>query len=97
VVVNHRRVAGTQDTNLIEQLHARGITRVAILGVSTNGSVEGTARTLADAGFDVYVVADCCTTATQEAHEASVETLRLLGRGIVSADEVMATFAGVAG
>lgn len=92
-VVNHTRVAGTQDTNLIEQLQARDITTVAVLGVSTNISVESIARNLADAGFDVYVVADCCTTATQEAHDVSIETLGLLTRGIVRADELTAAFA----
>ena len=50
-------------------------------------------RNLADAGFDVYVGADCCTTATQEAHDASIETLGLLTRRIVSADELTAAFA----
>jgi biuret amidohydrolase len=40
VVVNHTRVAGTHGTSLIEQLRARSIESVAILGVSTNISVE---------------------------------------------------------
>jgi biuret amidohydrolase len=95
VVVSHARVAGTQNTDLIEQLRARDIQSVAIMGVSTNISVEGTARNLADAGFDVYVVADCCTTATREAHDASIETLGLLTRKIVSADELIAAFTRV--
>jgi nicotinamidase-related amidase len=95
VVVHHTRVAGTQDTDLIEQLHARDIKSVAILGVSTNISVESTARNLADAGFDVYVVADCCTTTTQEAHDASLETLGLLTQSIIGADELTAAFASV--
>ncbi len=43
VVINHTRVAATHGTNLIEQLRARDITSVAILGVSTNVSVESTA------------------------------------------------------
>jgi biuret amidohydrolase len=95
VIVSHTRVAGTQDTSLIEQLHARDVRSVAILGVSTNLSVESTARSLADAGFDVYIVADCCTTSSQGAHDASVETLGLLTRGIVSADEIIAACSGV--
>ena len=40
-----------------------------------------------DAGFDVYLVADCSTAASEEAHEASVQTLGLLLRGIATADE----------
>jgi nicotinamidase-related amidase len=95
VVVSHTRVAGTQGTDLVERLRARGIASVAVLGVSTNLSVEGTARTLADVGFDVYVVADCCTTATQEAHDAAIETLGLVTRKIVTADEPMASFSDV--
>jgi biuret amidohydrolase len=96
VVVRHTRVAGTYGTDLIERLRARGITRVAIMGVSTNISVESTARNLADAGLDVYVVADCCTTDTQAAHDAAIATLGLLTRKIVTADELIAAFAGVA-
>lgn len=93
-VINHVRVAGTHGTDLVQQLRALGAENVAILGVSTNASVEGTARHLADAGFGVYVVADCCTTATQEAHDAAIESLGLLTRGIVSAEELTAAFAG---
>ncbi|MCC7371419.1 MAG: cysteine hydrolase [Chloroflexi bacterium] len=95
VVVSHTRVAGTAGTDLIRQLRARDVMRVAILGVSTNLSVESTARNLADAGFDVYVVADCCTSSTQEAHDASIETLGLLTRKIVGADDLMTAFSGV--
>jgi biuret amidohydrolase len=95
VIVSHTRVAGTQGTDLIERLRTRDIRRIAILGVSTNLSVESTARNLADAGFDVYLVADCCTSSTQAAHDASVETLGLLTRRVVTADELAAAFAPV--
>lgn len=91
-VVDHARTTATWGTDLVEQLRARNIESVAVLGVATNVSVEGTARNLMDAGFDVYVVADCCTAATQEAHDASIETLGLMTRGIVSADELTAAF-----
>jgi nicotinamidase-related amidase len=95
VVVSHTRVAGSTGTDLIQQLRARDILSVAITGVSTNLSVESTARTLADAGFDVYVVAGCCTSSSPEAHDASIETLTLLTRKIVSADDLIAAFSGV--
>lgn len=88
VIVDHVRATGTWGTDLVEQLHSRGIENVAVMGVATNISVEGTARDLMDAGFDVYVVADCCTAATREAHDASIETLGLMTRGIVSSEEL---------
>lgn len=46
------------NTGLERWLHARGIDRVAIVGVSTNNSVEATARTCGNLGFKTYVVSD---------------------------------------
>ena len=87
VVVDHVRVSGTHGTDLVEQLEGRDVKSVFVCGVATNASVEATARGLMDAGFDVYLVADCSTAASEEAHEASVQTLGLLLRGITTSDE----------
>lgn len=46
------------NTGLERWLHARGIGRVVIVGVSTNNSVEATARTSGNLGFSTAVVAD---------------------------------------
>ena len=46
------------NTGLERWLHARGIGRVAIVGVSTNNSVEATARTSGNLGFKTFVVSD---------------------------------------
>jgi nicotinamidase-related amidase len=43
-------------------LHIRGETAVVIVGVSTNNSVEATARTSGNLGFRTYVVADATFT-----------------------------------
>jgi len=45
-------------TGLERWLHARGVTTVVIVGVSTNNSVESTARTAGNLGFRTYVVSD---------------------------------------
>jgi nicotinamidase-related amidase len=45
-------------TGLDRWLHARGITAVAVVGVSTNNSVEATARSAGNLGFKTYVVSD---------------------------------------
>ena len=50
------------NTGLERWLHARGIRRLAIAGVSTNNSVEATARTAGNLGFETVVVADACFT-----------------------------------
>ena len=50
------------NTGLERWLHVRGIRDVVIAGVSTNNSVEATARTAGNLGFSTVVVADACFT-----------------------------------
>lgn len=46
------------NTGLERWLHVRGISSLVIVGVSTNNSVESTARTAGNLGFKAFVVAD---------------------------------------
>jgi nicotinamidase-related amidase len=46
------------NTGLERWLRVRGIDRLALVGVSTNNSVEATARTAGNLGFQTMVVAD---------------------------------------
>ncbi len=48
------------NTGLERWLHVRGIDSVLIVGVSTNNSVESTARTAGNLGFKTFVAADGC-------------------------------------
>ena len=50
------------NTGLERWLHARGVRHIVIAGVSTNNSVEATARTAGNLGFSTVVVADACFT-----------------------------------
>jgi nicotinamidase-related amidase len=50
------------NSGLERWLHARGVVSVAIVGVSTNNSVEATARSAGNLGFKTYVVADATFT-----------------------------------
>ena len=52
-------------TGLEHWLHQRGLRRLLIVGVSTNHSVESTARSAGNLGFDTEVVADACFTFAQ--------------------------------
>lgn len=45
-------------TGLERWLHVRGIGKIALVGVSTNNSVEASARTAGNLGFQTSVVAD---------------------------------------
>lgn len=48
------------NTGLERWLHARRISSLLVVGVSTNNSVEATARTGGNLGFKVFVAADGC-------------------------------------
>lgn len=48
------------NTGLERWLHVRGISSVLIAGVSTNNSVESTARTAGNLGFKTFVAEDGC-------------------------------------
>jgi nicotinamidase-related amidase len=52
-------------TGLERWLHMRSITQIVIAGVITNNSVEATARSGGNLGFDVIVAADACYTFDQ--------------------------------
>ncbi|MGE1156889.1 cysteine hydrolase family protein [Pseudomonas kitaguniensis] len=52
-------------TGLERWLHARSIKQLVIVGVITNNSVEATARSGGNLGFDVIVAADACYTFDQ--------------------------------
>lgn len=49
-------------TGLERQLREAGIGQVLIVGVATNNSVESTARTAGNLGFDTWVAEDACFT-----------------------------------
>ena len=48
------------NTGLERWLRVRGISELVIVGVSTNNSVEASARTAGNLGFATHVVADAC-------------------------------------
>jgi nicotinamidase-related amidase len=83
-------------------LHARGIRRLVVVGVSTNNSVEATARTAGNLGFATTVVADATFTfemadfggtlrSAEEVHLMALANLRSDYAAIASTAEVLAT------
>jgi len=88
-------------TGLERWLHARGIRQLVIVGVITNNSVEATARSGGNLGFEVTVVADACYTFDQtdlsgrlwpaeDVHAMSLSNLAMDYAGVTEADEILA-------
>ena len=88
-VIDHRRVSAFYGTELNTLLKHLGITTVALTGVATNITVEGTAREATNEGYNVIVLADCCSAASPVIHQATLETLGILCSSVTSADEFL--------
>jgi nicotinamidase-related amidase len=88
------------NTGLERWLHARGIRHLVIVGVSTNNSVEASARTAGNLGFETVVVADACFTfdkqdfggawhAAEEVHLMALANLHGEYAQVLSTEEVI--------
>lgn len=92
------------NSGLEHWLHVRGIRKLVIVGVSTNHSVESTARSAGNLGFETVVVADACFAfdmtdytgvhrVASEIHAMSLANLAGEYARIASSDEVLLAFA----
>lgn len=80
-------------SELADFLKERRITDLVLTGVATNMVVESTARDAVDRGYAVITVEDAVTTFSDEAHQASINMLRMFG-DVASADETVAALKG---
>ena len=87
--VKHR-VSPFYGTALEPALRARGIERLYLAGVSTNGVVHTGAREGHDRDYECIVLEDCCAGATREEHE---NALKCVARFAAIRDSATETFA----
>ena len=71
-VVEKMRMSGWHDTRLESLLIGLHRFTIIITGAWTNMSIEHTARTGADKGYEVYVPEDGCSTMNADWHNASI-------------------------
>ncbi|WP_262107418.1 cysteine hydrolase family protein [Arthrobacter sp. Marseille-P9274] len=93
-VVSHPGTSAFPSTALDAILRRHGIETVLFTGVSTNVTVEGTARDAVNLGYRAVLVKDACAAATDAAHEATLETFSLLG-GTASVEEIQSVLTAV--
>ena len=89
-IVTKRAVSAFAASDLEKILQVSGVSTLLLCGVATNFVVEGTAREAADRGYNVVVVGDCCSSLSQEAHDASLNTVLPFLATITTLDEVTA-------
>lgn len=76
IVVNKRRASGFYQTDLDLMLRTRGIRTVILVGASTHGCVEATARDAEWRDYYVAVLSDCVTAYDMNLHNASLTVMR---------------------
>jgi len=71
-VVTKRTWGAFTNTDLDEHLKGRGVTQIALAGVSTSAGVESTARHAVELGFNVTLASDAMTDMNLDAHTNSL-------------------------
>jgi gluconolactonase len=88
-VVEKMRMSGWQDTKLEALLIGLHRFTLIVTGAWTNMSVEHTARTGADKGYEVYLPEDACSTMNADWHNASINYALQNVSTVTSVDEVI--------
>lgn len=79
-IVTHKRINGFYESSLETVLRAVGARRLVVAGVATHSVVESTVRHAVDMGYEVTVAADACAAGKPGAHDAALESMRLIAR-----------------
>lgn len=87
LVITKSRFSPFVETDIAEQLRARGIERLLVGGVGTSACVESTVRDAAQRDFTTYVVPEATGDISTAAHEAALFTMgHLFGFTVPLAD-----------
>ncbi len=88
-VVVKPRFSAYYGTNMDSILKALGTETILVGGISTQRSVEGTARDAKNRDTQCVVVSDCCTAGEEDVHEMTIKHVLPLLVRVRSTDEVI--------
>lgn len=74
ILISKRSRGAFINTDLHEQLKARGVTQVFLTGIATSAGVEATACSAHDHGYNVVFVTDAMTDRSADTHAYRIET-----------------------
>ncbi len=92
VVVKHRW-SGFHGTDLDMVLRSKKFETIILVGVSSSGCVDATARDAFMLGYGVIVLSDCTWAKTRESHESSLKRLNHHHGIVTTSEEVLKTLA----
>ena len=76
-------------TNYTQLLRNMGIDTVVVTGIVTDQCVASSVRVLADQGFQIICVEDCCAAPDMELHDAELKIMNILYCNVLSTDETI--------
>jgi len=89
IVVNKTTDSVLAGTNYSQLISNMGIETVIVTGIVTDQCVASTVRALADEGFKVIVVEDCCAAATMDLHDAELKIMNHVYCQVMDTDGVI--------
>jgi biuret amidohydrolase len=92
LVVTHHRNNPFHGSPLDDTVRHLGARRLIVAGISTTYVVESAVRHASDAGYEVVVAADACSSATPAMHAASLQAMTQLAT-IATVDDIVAELA----
>ena len=89
IVVNKTTDSVSLGTNYTQLLHNMGIDTVVVTGIVTDQCVASSVRVLADQGFQIICVEDCCAAPDMELHDMELKIMNILYCNVLSTDETL--------
>lgn len=89
IVVNKTTDSVTTGTNYLQLIRNIGIKTVVVTGIVTDQCVASTVRGLADDGYQVICVEDCCAAPDIALHDAELKIMNCIYCNVLTADETI--------
>lgn len=89
IVVNKTTDSVSLGTNYTQILRNMGIDTVIVTGVVTDQCVANTIRVLADQGFRIFCVEDCCAAGEAYLHEAELKIMNIIYCTVISTEQAV--------
>lgn len=89
IVVNKTTDSVPLSTNYTELMRNMGIDTLVVTGIVTDQCVASSVRVLADQGFKIICVEDCCAAPDMELHDMELKIMNVLYCNVLSTDETI--------
>jgi nicotinamidase-related amidase len=91
ISVSKRRVGAFSTTDLQTILHANGVSKIYLAGISTSGVILSTVRDAADKDYEIVVIRDACADMDPEVHRVLIEKVFPRQAEIITSEQFIAS------